>query len=88
MIKSIQYLRGLAALAVVLHHASGAILVHYAVNQKDFYSWGAGGVDLFFIISGFIMMYITFGKEVNVRDFLYKRVIRIYPIFYVYATIA
>jgi peptidoglycan/LPS O-acetylase OafA/YrhL len=88
MIKSIQYLRGLAALAVVLHHASGAILVHYAVEQKDFYSWGAGGVDLFFIISGFIMMYITFGKEINVKDFLYKRIIRIYPIFYVYATIA
>lgn len=88
MIKSIQYLRGLAALAVVLHHASGAILVHYAVEQKDFYSWGAGGVDLFFIISGFIMMYITFDKEVSVLDFLYKRVVRIYPIFYVYATIA
>ncbi|MDS7925374.1 acyltransferase family protein [Acinetobacter sp. ABJ_C1_1] len=88
MIKSIQYLRGLAALAVVLHHASGAILVHYAVEQKDYYSWGAGGVDLFFIISGFIMMYITFGKKVEVGDFLYKRVVRIYPIFYVYATIA
>lgn len=36
MIKSIQYLRGLAALAVVLFHASGAILVHYAVEQKTF----------------------------------------------------
>lgn len=88
MIKSIQYLRGLAALAVVLHHASGAILVHYAVQKNDFYAWGAGGVDLFFIISGFIMMYITFGKDVSVKNFLYKRIIRIYPVFYVYATIA
>ncbi|MEB7642743.1 acyltransferase [Acinetobacter pittii] len=88
MIKSIQYLRGLAALAVVLFHASGAILVHYAVEQKNFYSWGEAGVDLFFIISGFIMVYITFNKDVGVADFLYKRFVRIYPIFYVYATIA
>lgn len=88
MIKSIQYLRGLAALAVVLFHASGAILVHYTVEQKNFYSWGEAGVDLFFIISGFIMVYITFNKDVGVADFLYKRFVRIYPIFYVYATIA
>lgn len=88
MINSIQYLRGIAALIVVLHHATGALLVHFSLSQKDFFAWGAGGVDLFFVISGFIMVHITYNKSVNVKRFLLKRIIRIYPIFWVYASIA
>ena len=88
MIKSIQYLRGIAALIVVLHHATGALLVHFSLNQNDYFSWGAAGVDLFFIISGFIMVHITYNKEVSVKEFFFKRIIRIYPIFWFYASIA
>jgi len=40
------------------------------------------GVDIFFVISGFIMVHTTYNKKVNVKDFLYKRCIRIYPVYW------
>lgn len=88
MINSVQYLRGIAALAVVIYHASQALFTHFSINQEVFLSWGNAGVDLFFIISGFIMVYITYNKKVNIKNFFFKRAIRIYPIFWVYVTIA
>lgn len=88
MINSVQYLRGLAALAVVIYHASQALFTHFSINREVFLSWGGAGVDLFFIISGFIMVYITYNKKVNIKDFFLKRAVRIYPIFWIYATIA
>ena len=68
---SIQALRGLAALSVVLHHIS-------------FIENGSFGVDIFFCISGFIMMYVT---HLSTKNFLIKRVIRIVPLYY-FITIA
>ena len=47
----IQYLRGIAALMVVFHHA---------INYITAYTWtglGATGVDIFFVISGFGIFY-------------------------------
>lgn len=63
---SIQALRGLAAFSVILHHITW-------INNGSF------GVDIFFCISGFIMMYVT---EFNTDNFLIKRVIRIVPLYY------
>lgn len=63
---SVQALRGLAAFSVVLHHITW-------INN------GAFGVDIFFCISGFIMMYVT---EFNSDKFLTKRFIRIVPLYY------
>ncbi|MCL2325497.1 MAG: acyltransferase [Proteobacteria bacterium] len=63
---SIQLMRGVAAVSVIFHH----ILM---------FTNGAFGVDLFFCISGFIMMYIT---EKNGDKFLEKRAIRIIPLYW------
>ncbi len=63
---SIQSLRGIAALFVVISHLS-------------FIGIGAFGVDIFFCISGFIMMYVT---SKNTEHFLIKRLIRIVPLYY------
>ena len=63
---TIQILRGVAAFVVVLCH------IH-------FIKIGEFGVDIFFCISGFIMMYIT---EKDGRNFLQKRAIRILPLYY------
>ncbi|WP_207215862.1 acyltransferase family protein [Pseudolysobacter antarcticus] len=56
----IQLLRGVAALLVVLTHARYALLGtdSFPLAQQIFLP-GAMGVDLFFIISGFIMCYST-----------------------------
>ena len=62
MIKSVHYLRGLAALIVVLFHFRYYLNDHYEQHQQlgdALFANGAFGVDLFFIISGFIICYAT-----------------------------
>ncbi|ENF6039687.1 acyltransferase [Citrobacter amalonaticus] len=80
---SIHYLRGLAALAVVAFHLRPLIDNVYA--QKNLgqllFSHGDLGVDLFFIISGFIITLATTKKTTNyIIDFVIKRTFRIYPV--------
>ena len=66
-LRSIQVLRGVAAMAVVAHHA-------FDGDTR----LGAAGVDLFFVISGFIMATCTGGR--TARQFLADRAWRIYPL--------
>ncbi|WP_250633190.1 acyltransferase family protein [Pinirhizobacter soli] len=77
----IQALRGIAALMVVLFHASRFISPYFTgLGFKLFGGGSAMGVDLFFVISGFIMVYTTTGRgHVSVKEFLTKRVVRIWP---------
>ena len=63
---SIQAMRGLAAFSVILQHIA-------------FIENGAFGVDIFFCISGFIMMYVT---ETRTDYFMAKRLVRIVPLYY------
>ena len=60
----IQALRGVAALSVVLTHTRRIFLDTPMWDQADkiFFPF-ATGVDLFFVISGFIMVYTTFGQR-------------------------
>jgi exopolysaccharide production protein ExoZ len=62
----VQLLRAVAAVAVVTHHIR-------------LFGNGAWGVDLFFVISGFIMCYVT---EDSGRHFFAKRIIRIVPLYW------
>lgn len=53
-------------------------------------NFGASGVHIFFVISGFIMVYTSFEKNDENFDsekFLIRRFIRIYPIFWLYAAV-
>lgn len=94
-IVSIQVLRGVAATAVVLLHAVRAFSVyHYGAaptlfGPAVFSQLGGMGVDIFFVISGFIMAYISTpyveGRQ-PASDFLIRRLLRIYPM-YVFATV-
>ncbi|WP_225010765.1 acyltransferase family protein [Novosphingobium percolationis] len=89
-LQGIQALRGLAALAVVTHHA----LEHSNGAARPFSpDWlttvGAAGVDLFFVISGFIMVWTTFPEgraPLRPATFLYRRVVRIYPLYWLTCT--
>ena len=84
MILSLQYLRGIAALLVVLYHYRGELNSIYA--QKGLgdllFSNGYIGVDLFFMVSGFVIMLST-EKDKSSLSFAIKRIFRIYPVYIV-----
>lgn len=65
---NIQHLRAFAVISVFLFHlgVEGA-------------GWGFIGVDIFFVISGFIMALLTFDREFSFPVFMLRRVRRLVP---------
>lgn len=78
---SIQALRGVASLLVLILHCSHK---ENTYSQGVFTGFGIGniGVDIFFIISGFIMAYTT-KPNLTAKKFLIKRCIRIVPLYWI-----
>ena len=74
-IHSIQYLRGLAACAVVCFHVSEQFGGSFDV--------GAAGVDIFFVISGFIMWVTTAARPADPWRFMGRRITRIVPLYWI-----
>lgn len=92
-LQNIQALRGVAVLAVVFFHLVLIERKYGGVDTllPDWLKFGMFGVDLFFVISGFVMVTVTRGKFQKIREaltFLYHRVSRIYPLYWVYTTLA
>ncbi|MCX8957235.1 acyltransferase [Erwinia psidii] len=77
---SIQWLRALAVTMVIVFHV--LLKAHILGFTELTFSQGAAGVDLFFIISGFIMIYITRGRDFAFFDFMTRRVMRIIPFYW------
>jgi exopolysaccharide production protein ExoZ len=72
-LQSIQLLRGIAALSVVYVHV---------LAPPNF---GLFGVDIFFVISGFVMALVT-TKNTNPTTFFLNRLIRIVPLYWILTT--
>lgn len=81
-LSSIQHLRAIAALMVVWHHAISQIPALQPLLPTS--TSGAHGVDLFFVISGFIMVLTTEGKSIGAGEFLRRRVIRVVPLYWLF----
>jgi exopolysaccharide production protein ExoZ len=81
---SIQYLRAFAALSIVFHHAREQFPGFQAIFPSDI---GSAGVDIFFTISGFIMVFITEMGDRSPSKFIWNRIIRIVPLYWFYTTI-
>jgi len=74
---ALQYLRAVAALAVVYSHA----VIQVDSYQQYLLEAGSFGVDIFFVISGFIMIYIA--KPANTfGQFFVNRVRRVVPLYW------
>lgn len=73
----LQALRGLAALAVVVHHT----LEELGAGPAWLTRLGACGVDVFFVISGFIMFYTS--AELRPGEFMLRRFLRIAPVYWI-----
>jgi exopolysaccharide production protein ExoZ len=80
---SIQYLRAFAALLVVLHHARNP--EPWLYNPIAEFQFASRGVDIFFIISGFIMY--TAARDEQVATFGWRRIWRVIPLYWL-ATLA
>ncbi|HCL5922093.1 TPA: acyltransferase family protein [Citrobacter amalonaticus] len=82
MLYSLQYLRGLASILVVLYHCKWEMNNAYEIKNLGTIFFGNGyiGVDLFFMISGFVIMLST-ERDNSVFSFILKRLFRIYPVY-------
>jgi peptidoglycan/LPS O-acetylase OafA/YrhL len=86
-IPALDGIRGLAVLMVLVFHFIGCVP---ATNGFERFivrvtSYGAGGVELFFVLSGFLItgiLYDTCRKPHYFRNFYARRALRIFPIYY------
>jgi exopolysaccharide production protein ExoZ len=91
---NVQILRFFAALLVVFAHtgvemSERAQHMGSTFNVPPLFDWGLG-VDIFFVISGFIMYYLMhdrFGQPGAAGDFLRRRLIRIVPLYWICTTL-
>lgn len=79
--RSIQIMRGLAAAIVVAHHIPHYLNGRLATALPSF-EFGAIGVDVFFIISGFVMYSATTRPPYNPAGFFVRRLARIIPLYW------
>ncbi len=102
-LEALQVLRGLTAMFVVIHHSARAFVVYRPPNSNLplpslsgaslIQVFGGIGVDIFFVISGFVMILVSANYTGSARralDFMARRIIRIYPmyLFFTLVTIA
>src|SRR5689334_11959143 len=71
-LNSIQLLRAVAAF--------GVVYCHYALYAFPKFATGAFGVDIFFVISGFIIAFVV---SKSTENFFIKRIIRVVPLYLV-----
>ncbi len=83
-LQSVQILRAIAALAVVGFHFAQSLAMDFGLIPLDSFTMGSDGVDIFFVISGFIMTYTTAREDQrSPGDFAWKRLARIVPLYWV-----
>jgi peptidoglycan/LPS O-acetylase OafA/YrhL len=77
----IQYLRGLAASLVVIYHSMtmAGVAQYFPAPIGDF------GIDIFFVISGFIMWVTTAQRPTTPGEFWLARAFRIMPLYWVFS---
>ncbi|MFC3180070.1 acyltransferase family protein [Cypionkella sinensis] len=84
--RSLQILRAVAAWMVFYHHF---MQMYYnfefeTVTGYFFATFGGFGVDLFFVLSGFVMYFSAKNPHQTARDFIADRILRITPAYWLY----
>ena len=89
-VNSVQGLRAVAVLLVVYTHSIVAAGYHSRPRQAGFFhlqSFGACGLDIFFVISGFIVSLVATraakADRNSARRFLSRRITRIFPLYWI-----
>ena len=89
--RGVQALRGIAALSVMLFHFRWNINAQIPGRGDALFGWGATGVDLFFLISGFVITLSAAKAPQGISgalNFLKKRALRILPAYYIILVIS
>jgi peptidoglycan/LPS O-acetylase OafA/YrhL len=93
VLQHVQALRFVAAAMVLMSHLQHEVPSVDGLARDGWEPWRpvffAGGVDIFFVISGFIMFTIAaadFGRPGGARDFLVRRLLRIVPPYWLFTT--
>lgn len=90
--KNLDGIRFIAALLVVLHHAQ-FFKGRYGLGSLDFLhqalETGRTGVNLFFVLSGFLISYLLMEENeksgtINFKNFYIRRMLRIWPLYLAY----
>jgi peptidoglycan/LPS O-acetylase OafA/YrhL len=87
VLRNVQILRFIAAAGVLTSHTADLLIPHDSPIWRV--EW-TSGVDIFFVISGFIMAYLTvgcFGDARAAGSFLARRAIRIAPSYWFFTTL-
>lgn len=84
---SIELARGVAAIIVVLYHAARHLDRNVGFTDgRQLFQFGHAGVDFFFVISGFIILFVhggDLGRPRRIGHYAARRFTRIYPIYWV-----
>ena len=82
-IPELDSLRGIAALCVMYYHYTHffRFKLNYSFNEAFDFKYGHHGVELFFIISGFVI-FMSLERVSSVKEFIYKRFIRLFPTYW------
>jgi exopolysaccharide production protein ExoZ len=82
---SIQALRGMAAISVAWFHLSRDFVFKFGSPDFPLIGFAQAGVDVFFVISGFVMVYSSerlFGQPNAPIEFFARRLARIVPLYW------
>lgn len=83
-LQELDVLRGFAALNVLLYHYTFRYFEIFKVDERPRVEWffGHHGVELFFMISGFVI-FLTLQNIKDTKEFILKRFIRLYPTYWI-----
>lgn len=82
MLVQLQYLRAIAALMVVYFHSVLQVPKPDAGFDTPLHLFGETGVDIFFVLSGFVMWLTTAGRQIRPLEFYRRRIQRIVPLYW------
>ncbi|AQS64695.1 hypothetical protein AGRHK599_LOCUS3459 [Rhizobium rhizogenes] len=81
MIYNLQILRAFAAIMVFFYHSE--IYWKDILPSTWFFGLGLAGVDIFFVLSGFIMAATTASRDITASSFLSHRIFRVVPLYWI-----
>lgn len=92
-LKGLNGIRAIAAMTVVISHVLEKINGFGLPAIKEYWDFSAYGVTMFFALSGFLITYLLLLEKkkyatINIRNFYVRRILRIWPLYYLYFLLA